>query len=170
MDRIPALASTLFCADKLPFSFPFLFGKVPMWLNNDWNVPANVFSVDLVDVGSVHTLFPVLLVLLWVLTCDMAECSVISLFCCLANTVSEVVWLIWVRYELVGLFRIELMSSKSWRSLSAFGFPVSGILDIFSNKIVWRQDKCRPKSDFSLGGPFVDSAGIHPSSASGLEI
>ena len=65
---------------------------------------------------------------------------------------------------------MELMSSRSWRSLSALGFPFSGILDIFSNNIVWRHDKCRPRSDFSLGGPFVDKAGIQPSSANGLDI
>ena len=62
------------------------------------------------------------------------------------------------------------MSSRSCRSLSALGFPFSGILDIFSNKIVCRQDKCLPRSDFSLGGPFVERAGIQPSSANGLEI
>ena len=90
------------------------------------------------------------------------------LFC--RSTVSIVVWLICFKSGNVGLCSTVLISSNNFRSLSAFGFPDSGIFDMFSNKIVWRQDKCRPRSDFSLGGPLVDSAGIHSSSANGLEI
>lgn len=56
------------------------------------------------------------------------------------------------------------MPSNSCLSLAAF---VVDIVEMFSDKMVCRQLKCLPSSDFSTG---MDRFGIQPSSASGLEI
>jgi hypothetical protein len=59
---------------------------------------------------------------------------------------------------------MALMPSRSCRSLADL---VDDIVEMFSERIVCRQLRFRPSSDFSTGR---ERLGIHPSSARGLEI
>ena len=67
---------------------------------------------------------------------------------------------------MVGLFKMLLMSSNNCRSLTDLALSV-GNLDTFSKRMVWREDKYRPRSDFSTGKLRF---GIQQSSETGLEI